>query len=66
MPVIKAYRVEYTFKQTSNGEIIFIINERVLADSKAHALKEGLADSLILMHLIKHSIKLIEWSVTEL
>lgn len=66
MPVIKVYRVEYTFKQPRHKDEIFIVNNRVIADSKSHALREGLADSLILMHLISHSIKLIERRVTEL
>lgn len=60
------YRVEYTFRQPRHEDYIFIVNERVIADSEPHALKEGLRDSLVLAHLIKHSMKLVHWEVKQI
>lgn len=61
----KTYRVEYTFRQPRHEDLIFITKDHVLSDSPAHAVRDGLADGLILQHLIKHSVKLVNWEVRE-
>lgn len=66
MPVIKMYRVEYTFRQPRHEDTFTVINEKVISDSVTHAVRDGLADSLILQHLLKHCMKLVHWEVTEL
>ena len=66
MPVIKMYRVEYTFRQPRQEDTFTVINEKVISDSITHAVRDGLADSLILQHLLKHSMKLVHWEVREL
>lgn len=64
MAQYNVYRVEYTFRQPRHEDYIYIVVNRVLSDSANHALRDGLADSMILQHLIKHSIRLVEWKVT--
>lgn len=66
MPVIKMYRVEYTFRQPRQEDTFTVINEKVISDSITHAVRDGLADSLILQHLLKHSMKLVHWEVREI
>ena len=66
MPLIKMYRVEYTFRQPRHEDAFTIVNEKVISDSINHAVRDGLADSLILQHLLKHSMKLVHWEVREL
>lgn len=65
MPLIKMYRVEYTFRQLRHPDTFTVINEKVISDSIVHAVRDGLADGLILQHLLKHSIKLVHWEVIE-
>lgn len=66
MPLIKMYRVEYTFRQPRHEDTFMVVNEKVISDSIVHAVRDGLADGLILQHLLKHSIKLVHWEVREL
>lgn len=66
MAVYRPYRVEYRFRQPRHEDPFTVINEKVISDSIVHAVRDGLADGLILQHLLKHSIKLVEWEVEEL
>ena len=54
MPLIKMYRVEYTFRQPRHKDTFTVVNEKVISDSQVHAVRDGLADGLILQHLLKH------------
>lgn len=66
MAVYKMYRVEYTFRQPRHEDTFTVVNEKVISDSVTHAVRDGLADGLILQHLLKHCMKLVHWEVTEL
>ena len=62
----KTYRVVYHLKVGRTPEPVIIINPHVIAGTKAQRLREGLADPMILQHLIKHQSRLVEWEVEEL
>ena len=81
MAVYKPYRVEYTFQQPKlevlhpdrpgtdmklTVDTFTVINEKVISDSPTHAVRDGLADGLILQHLLKHCMKLVNWEVREI
>lgn len=66
MAVYRPYRVEYTFRQPRHEDTFTVINEKVISDSVPHAVRDGLADGLILQHLLKHCMKLVHWEVSEL
>ena len=81
MALYKPYRVEYTFRQPRlevmhpdrpgsdmklTIDTFTVVNEKVISDSQVHAVRDGLADGLILQHLLKHSIKLVHWEVREI
>ena len=62
----KTYRVVYHLKVGRTPEPVIIINPQVLAATPTQRLREGLADPMILQHLIKHQSRLVEWEVEEL
>ena len=66
MAVYKLYRVEYTFRQPRHEDTFTVVNEKVISDSEVHAVRDGLADGLILQHLLKHCMKLVHWEVREI
>lgn len=66
MALYKPYHVEYTFRQPRHEDTFTVINEKVISDSPVHAVRDGLADGLILQHLLKHSIRLVHWEVREI
>ena len=66
MALYKPYRVEYTFRQPRHEDTFMVVNEKVISDSPVHAVRDGLADGLILQHLLKHCMKLVHWEVREL
>lgn len=66
MAVYRPYRVEYTFRQPRHEDTFTVVNEKVISDSVTHAVRDGLADGLILQHLLKHCMKLVHWEVIEL
>ena len=37
MPLIKMYRVEYTFRQPRHEDTFTVVNEKVISDSQVHA-----------------------------
>ena len=62
----KVYRVEYYLKVGRTPEPVLIVNERVIAATRLQRLREGLADPMILQHLVKHNCRLVNWKVEEL
>ena len=64
--VYKTYRVVYYLKVGRTPETVMIINPHVIAATPSQRLREGLADPMILQHLIKHQSRLVEWEVEEL
>lgn len=66
MALYRPYRVEYTFRQPYHGGTFTVVNEKVISDSEVHAVRDGLADGLILQHLLKHCMKLVHWEVREI
>ena len=51
MALYKPYRVEYTFRQPRHEDTFTVVNEKVISDSPVHAVRDGLADDMILQHL---------------
>ena len=66
MALYKPYRVEYTFRQPRHEDTFTVVNEKVISDSPVHAVRDGLADGLILQHLSKRCMQLVHWEVREL
>ena len=81
MQLIKMYRVEYTFQRPrlelahpsrpgTDMKLTIgtftVVNEKVISDSEVNAVRDGLADDMILQHLSKRCMQLVHWEVREL
>lgn len=66
MAIYKLYRVAYEIKQPRQEHYTFVVSERVLAQNRQQAVREGLNNPVILSHLLKHFTKIEAFEVEEI
>ena len=63
MAIYKLYRVAYEIRQPRQEQYTYVVSERVMAQNKREAVREGLNNPVILSHLLKHFTKIEAFEV---